>query len=286
MPMMTTTRSRISSLMLSASALLIALASPLQAQKSSKPLKVLLITGGCCHSYATQKNVIKKGLQTRANVVVDQVHTDDSSNNPPLSIYRNPNYAKGYDVVVHDECAAGMADLSVLNGVLAPHRNGIPGVNLHCAMHSYRVGNHRMPAEPGTDDNLWFDYLGIQSSGHGPKEPIAISFTNTEHPITKTLEDWATIEEELYNNVQVFPTAKALAKGFQFQPKRSAKNGNVIAAKNDEAVVVWTNEYHGTRVFSTTIGHFDETVADERYLDLVTRGLLWSCNKLNDNYLK
>ena len=286
MPMMTTTRSRISSLMLSASALLIALASPLQARQSPKPLKVLLITGGCCHSYATQKNIIKKGLETRANVVVDQVHTDDSSNNPPLSIYRNPNYAKGYDVVVHDECSAGMADLSILNGVLAPHRNGIPGVNLHCAMHSYRVGNHRMPAEPGTDDNLWFDYLGIQSSGHGPKEPIAISFTNTEHPITKTLEDWATIEEELYNNVQVFPTAKALAKGFQFQPKRSAKNGNVIAAKNDEAVVVWTNEYHGTRVFSTTIGHFDETVADERYLDLVTRGLLWSCNKLNDNYLK
>ena len=280
------TRIRISSLMLSASALLIALASPLKAQKSPKPLKVLLITGGCCHSYATQKNVIKKGLEARANVVVDQIHTDDSSNNPPLSIYRNPNYAKGYDVVIHDECAAGMADLSILNGVLAPHRNGIPGVNLHCAMHSYRVGNHRMPAEPGTDDNLWFDYLGIQSSGHGPKEPIAISFTNTEHPITKTLEDWATIEEELYNNVQVFPTAKALAKGFQFQPKRSAKNGNVIAAKNDEAVVVWTNEYHGTRVFSTTIGHFDETVADERYLDLVNRGLLWSCNKLNDNYLK
>jgi len=283
---MTITRSRISSLLLSASALLIAIALPLQAQKSPKPLKALLITGGCCHSYATQKNVIKKGLEARANVVVDQVHTDDSSNNPPLSIYGNPNYAKGYDVVIHDECAAGMADLSILNGVLAPHRNGIPGVNLHCAMHSYRVGNHRMPAETGTNDNLWFDYLGIQSSGHGPKESIAISFTNTEHPITKTLEDWATIEEELYNNVQVFPTAKALAKGFQFQPKRSAKNGNVISAKNDEAVVVWTNEYHGTRVFSTTIGHFDETVADERYLDLVTRGLLWSCNKLNNNYLK
>ncbi|MDA7640234.1 ThuA domain-containing protein [Opitutaceae bacterium] len=284
--MKTNTRSRISSLLLSASALLIALASPLQAQKSPKPLKVLLITGGCCHSYATQKNIIKKGLEARANVVVVQVHTDDSSVNPPLAIYRNPNYAKGYDVVIHDECAAGMADVSVLNDVLAPHRNGIPGVNLHCAMHSYRVGNHREPAVPGTNDNLWFDYLGIQSSGHGPKEPIAISFTTTDHPITKTLEDWATIEEELYNNVQVFPTAKALAKGFQFQPKRSAKNGNVIVAKNDEAVVVWTNEYHGTRVFSTTLGHFDETVADDRYLDLVTRGLLWSCKKLNDNYLK
>ena len=57
-------------------------------------------------------------------------------------------------------------------------------------------------------------------------------------------------------------------------------------AEDAEAVVVWTNEYHDTRVFSTTIGHYDETVADGRYLDLVTRGLLWSCKKLNDRYLK
>ncbi len=270
---------------LAVAALLIAATLPLQAQKA-KPLKALRITGGCCHAYATQKNILKKGIEARANVIVDQIHTDDSSNNPPLAIYRNPNYAKGYDVVIHDECAAGMDDISVVEDVLAPHRSGTPGVNLHCAMHSYRVGNHRVPAAPGSGDNLWFDYLGIQSSGHGPKEPIAISFTNTDHPITQNLEDWATGNEELYNNVQVFPSSQALATGFQFQPKRKARNGNEIAAKNDEAVVVWTNDYRGTRVFSTTIGHFDETVADERYLDLVTRGLLWACGKLNADYLK
>jgi len=271
--------------LLAMATLLLAATLPLQAQSKAKPLKALLITGGCCHAYATQKNILKKGIEARANVVVDQIHTDDSSNNPPLAIYRNPNYAKGYDVVIHDECAAGMDDVSVIKDVLAPHRNGTPGVNLHCAMHSFRVGNHRVPAVPGTDRNLWFDYLGIQSSGHGPKEPIAISFTNTDHPITKGLGDWATGNEELYNNVQVFPSTKALATGFQFQPKRKARNGNEIAAKNDEAVVVWTNDYQGTRVFSTTIGHYDETVADERYLDLVTRGLLWACGKLNEDYL-
>ena len=35
-----------------------------------------------------------------------------------------------------------------------------------------------------------------------------------------------------------------------------------------------------------TIGHNTATVSDVRYLDLVTRGLLWSCDKLNDTYLK
>ena len=68
------------------------------------PLRVLLITGGCCHDYAKQKDILKKGLEARANVVVDQVHTPDNSTHPPLAILGNPNYAKGYDVVIHDDC--------------------------------------------------------------------------------------------------------------------------------------------------------------------------------------
>ena len=48
-----------------------------------------------------------------------------------------------------------------------------------------------------------------------------------------------------------------------------------------ETVVVWTNTYGGkARVFSTTIGHNNATVEDARYLDLVTRGVLWACDKL------
>ncbi len=38
-----------------------------------------------------------------------------------------------------------------------------------------------------------------------------------------------------------------------------------------------------TRVFSTTIGHNDDTVADPRYLDLVTNGVLWATDKLGDD---
>jgi type 1 glutamine amidotransferase len=49
-------------------------------------------------------------------------------------------------------------------------------------------------------------------------------------------------------------------------------------------VVVWTNLYQNkTRVFSTTIGHNNQTVEDPRYLDLVTRGMLWACGKLGED---
>ena len=54
-----------------------------------------------------------------------------------------------------------------------------------------------------------------------------------------------------------------------------------------EAVVAWTNLYRGkARVFATTLGHNNATVADARYLDLVTRGLLWAVDKLDDAHLK
>ena len=40
---------------------------------SPKPLKALLITGGCCHDYSTQKQLIKQGLEERANIKVTVV---------------------------------------------------------------------------------------------------------------------------------------------------------------------------------------------------------------------
>jgi len=243
---------------------------------SAEPLRILLITGGCCHDYAHQKDILKKGLEERANVKVDQIHTDDSSTHPPLAILGNPDYAKGYDLVIHDECGADISDPDKVLGVLKPHLDGLPGVNLHCAMHSYRIGNPGAPVTPGTPHGYWFEYLGLQSSGHGAQEPIAISFVDDQSPITKGMTNWTTIREELYNNVRVI-SAHPLAKGEQ---KTKRKDGT---EKSDNFVVVWTNEYgpKKTRVFSTTIGHNNATVKDDRYLELVTRGALWATGHLN-----
>ena len=243
------------------------------AADAPQPLRVLLITGGCCHDYAKQKDILKDGLEARANIIVTQIHTDDKSTKPPLAILGNPDYAKGYDLVIHDECAADISDPEIIKGVLAPHRAGIPGVNLHCAMHCYRFGNFGKPVAAGADNSQWYEYLGLQSSGHGPQLPIAISFTDKTHPISKALGDWTTINEEHYNNIQVYPTATPLAHG-----KQTTKGRDGTEKEND-FVVAWANDYKGTRVFSTTIGHNNATVGDDRYLDLVTRGVLWATKK-------
>ncbi len=257
------------------------------ALRAADPLKILLITGGCCHDYAAQKDILKAGLEARANVVVTQIHSDDKSTKPPLPIYGNPDYAKGYDLVIHDECSADIKDPAVIQGVLKPHQDGIPGVNLHCAMHSYRFGEYKTAVAAGADNAHWYEYLGLQSTSHGPQEPIAITFTDKASPITKGFADWTTIKEELYNNIQIL-TGKGVASGKQAQPvKEKGPDGKqvVTGSKDVESVVAWTNEYGAkkTKVFSTTIGHNNETVADARYLDLVTRGVLWATGKLNDD---
>lgn len=234
---------------------------PWLSAQAAEPLKALLITGGCCHDYAKQHEVIAKGIQSRANVQVDVIWTDDKSTNPPLPLYDKADWAKGYDIIIHDECAASMNNKETLTRILDAHKT-IPSVQLHCAMHSFRTGEDR-----------WFKRLGLQSNSHGPQEPIAITFVDKEHPITKTLTDWTTIKEELYNNVNLFD-AHPLAMGRQ-----------MVKGKAVDAIVAWTNEKAGARSFSTTIGHNTETVADARYLDLITRGLLWACDKLTPEFL-
>ncbi len=242
-----------------------------------RPLKALLLLGGCCHDYAAQQDLLKSGIEARANVKIDIIYSDDKSTHPPMSIYGNAHYADGYDVVIHDECASDIKDPAVVEGVLAPHRAGIPAVNLHCAMHCYRTApDVNKPVQPGTTDSLWFDYLGVQSSGHGAQKPIAVHFVDPAHPAVKGMSDWTTIHEELYNNIVVREATHVLARGVQ-EPDNKPNFTN--------SAVVWTNLYGDkkTRVFSTTIGHNNETVGDARYLDLVTRGVLWACGKLQDS---
>lgn len=248
-----------------------------------KPLKVLLITGGCCHDYVAQKDILKAGLEQRANVIVDHMHTPDKTTKPPLACLTNPNYADGYDVVIHDECAADIKEPALVRNVLQPHVNGTPGVALHCAMHSYRVvPDFARPQAPGSEGALWFDFLGLQSNRHGPQEPIAVKFSGSS-PITKGMSDWLTGREELYNNTQpvsAFRGHTSLATGRQTVTNK--KDGSKSDA---ESVVVWTNEFgpKKARVFATTLGHNNTTVDDARFLDLVTRGLLWAAGKLDAN---
>jgi len=245
------------------------------AQQPVKPLKALLVLGGCCHDYKNQQNVLSEGIAKRAHVEVKIAYDPDTTTRHMNPVYEKADWADGYDVIIHDECSSDVKDLAVIDRILAPHRKGLPAVVLHCGMHSFRSEGF-----PGVTP--WFEFTGLQSTGHGPQAPIDVKFVSFDGPITAGLDNWRTINEELYNNSagKLLDTATPLARGQQTTRDKKGKDSN------NDYVVVWTNDYRGTKVFATTLGHNTQTVSDARYLDLVTRGLLWSCGKLDDKYLK
>jgi type 1 glutamine amidotransferase len=257
-------------------AMLFAFATGSVRAEDDKPIRALLVLGGCCHDYAKQKDLITKGISARANVQWTISYDPDSGTKHLNPIYEKEDWYKGFDVVVHDECCSDVKETKLIDRILKPHRDGLPAVILHCGMHSYRGEGY-----PKT--TAWFEFTGCNTNAHGPQAPIAIAFTESDSPIIKGMKGWTTVNEELYNNVvgKLEERAQPLARG---QQKFKNKEGKEITA---ESVVAWTNTYNGkTRVFATTLGHNNATVGDDRYLDLITRGLLWSVDKLDEAHLK
>lgn len=257
------------------------------AETAVKPLRVLIVACGCCHEYDKQTMALKDGIEARLNAIVDVAYNPDKSTKATFEIYKAKDWAKDFDIIIHDECSADVTDPAYVETILAAHKAGKPAINLHCAMHSYRWGNFREPVQAGADNAHWYEMIGLQSTGHGPQQPIAVTFTDQTHPITTGLEGWTTINEELYNNIQVL-TGKPLASGVQIVPPKAKKGEELPAdAKPTEAtaVVAWTNEYgpEKTKIFSTTLGHNTATVSDARYLELITRGILWATGHINEN---
>lgn len=243
------------------------------AADATKPLRALYITGGCCHDYARQREIISKGVSARANVEWTIVQEGGSgTKHVPFedSIYQNPDWAKGYDIVVHNECFSDDNDVAYVERFLKPHRDGLPGVVIHCAMHTFRSLN---------EDDRYRDFLGVKSTHHGPQHPLDVKVLKADHPIMKGFpSDFTTGPEELYAIDRVFPTATALA-----QAGEKKKQGNDWVPAGKEHAVIWVNQYGKARVFGTTLAHNNRTMEKEAYLDMLTRGVLWACDKLDEN---
>ena len=253
--------------LIQASALFVLLATSAFAQKAAsvestgkskvdKPIKALLVTGGCCHDYARQKLILSRGISARANVVWTVAHQGGTTTDTKIPLYDDPNWSDGFDIVVHNECFAAVKDKDFVENIVKPHREGLPAILIHCSMHCYRTG-----------DNQWFDFVGMQSPGHGPHYSYTVENVNADHPIMKDFgPTFVAPKGELYHSIKLFDTATALG-----QAKR--KNDGV------PQTCVWTNQYGKGRVFATTIGHYNETMSEPKYLDMVTRGILWACDK-------
>jgi uncharacterized protein len=247
--------------------LVLLLAARPPAARAVEPIHALLITGGCCHDYDAQKKLLTEGISARANVAWDILYEGGSVNtgagrNHEMSIYKKDDWAKGYDVIVHDECFGDVSNAMFVEHIAKAHFDGVPAVMIHCAIHSYRHST--------TDE--WRKALGVSSFYHDPARMFQVRNIMPDHPIMRGFpEIWNDpAPDELYRMAKLWPNCVPLAK-------------TIATNAVPDTTCIWVNTYGKARVFGTTLGHANKTVSTDTYLDLVTRGLLWACDKLADD---
>lgn len=228
-----------------------------------KPVKALLVIGGCCHDYDNQKEILPANIDTGTKLDVDWTIIDSNGKADTATFsefYGNPEWAEGYDIVIHNECYVKLGERAFTDSVLKPHKEGLPAMMIHCAMHTFRADK-----EAHVD---WQKFCGVATRRHGPKHPFTVEILEPEHEVMAGMEDWTTPQGELYFIDEVFPGVTPLAHS------KSNKTGEMH-------VNIWAHEYgpNNARVFGTTIGHHNETMLQEEYMQLMARGFLWALEK-------
>ena len=105
--------------------------------QAAEPLKVLLITGGCCHDYQFQTDTLKTAFQEhKVDVQWTVVNEGGSGTEAEIARYDNPDWAKGYDAVIHNECFANTTSPEYIRKITQAHEAGVNAVVIHCAMHT------------------------------------------------------------------------------------------------------------------------------------------------------
>lgn len=234
------------------------------AESAAPPrLKGLLITGGCCHDYTNQIRIITEGISQRASVAWDVVHEGDGGREHRISVYSRPGWAKKYDVIVHNECFGMVADDQFVQAIAAAHHEGVPAVFVHCSMHSYRS------APVGAD--AWRELIGVTSRRHEGHHSEHVRTLVADHPVMRGFPaEWKTPNGELYVIEKVWPNCTPLAQAAG------------VETKGDHPVI-WVNTFGKARVFGTTLGHHNETMNSDEWLGVVSRGLLWTVDGLDDS---
>ncbi|MEJ7736682.1 MAG: ThuA domain-containing protein [Chitinophagaceae bacterium] len=225
-----------------------------------KSLRILLVTGGCCHNYTFQSQALKDGVAALAKAEWTVMNEGGTGTQAMISLYNNSDWAKGYDVVIHNECFADTKTPEYIQKITKAHYAGVPAVVIHCAMHTYR----------GTDINDWREFLGVTSRRHDHQSHYAVTKVDKAHAALASMpDDWVSPMDELYIIEKTWPNTRVLATSV------SEKDGKTYP-------VIWTNQYGKARIFGTTYGHSDATFRDKVYIKMISSGVLWAAGRLKN----
>jgi uncharacterized protein len=220
-------------------------------------IKALVVSGGCCHDYALQGKLLVDAVSRVLPVDWTIAIQGGRGTTGDLPIYHDANWAKGFDVVVHNECFADVTDPAFIKRITTAHRGGPPALVIHCAMHTFRKST--------ADD--WREFLGVTTRRHTKAHNISVKIAAKDHSIRRGFkEDWVTPVDELYVIDKFWPNSRALATA-------------VSPEEQKEYPLAWVSDYGGTRVFGTTLGHGNDTWNDSVFQDLLVRAFTWALER-------
>ena len=231
-----------------------------QTSGAAPPIRALYVTGGGFHDFTAQKQIVPPGIAARTNIVWTIDHTADTSTKMLIPRHMTTAWADSFDVVVYNMSFSYVVDPQWIERIAHAHRDrGVAAVILHGATHSYRRST--------TD--AWRELMGAASMRHDTQREFPrLERLVADNPILKGLpKEWGPGSDELYNIDRTWPTTTPLVQAWSIEGEKHHP-------------VVWTNTYGKAKVFVTTMGHNNRTMSDPVYLDLVTRGLLWTVGKL------
>ena len=236
--------------------------SPQSSTQAPRPLRALYVTGGGFHDFVAQETILPPGLAERVRIEWTVDHTAGKSTETLIDRHKNTDWTKAFDVVVYNMSFSNVVDVAWIERLAGAHRDsGVAAVILHGAVHSYRR----------SESKAWGELMGAFSMRHDRQRPLTVEVVAPNHPIMRGFPNrWETINEELYELEKTWPGMTPLAQAHSVESQKPHP-------------LVWTNTHGKARVFVTSMGHNNEMMSNPVYLDLVSRGLLWSVGKLTDN---
>lgn len=222
-----------------------------------KRIKALIISGGCCHDYPGQDKILMDLMGNQLPVDWTVIYEGGTAGDVKVQLYDKPNWAAGFDLVIHNDCYAQVTDAKLIGQIVAAHKAGVPSMVFHCSLHTYR--------DATVDD--WREFMGVESHRHTMAHNIAVKVNGTPSFITRGMPaEWSTPTDELYVIVKTWPSMTPLATAMSPE------------ADHNVYPVIWTNDYNGTRVFGTSLGHA-ETWNDPVFRDMVIRAFKWTVKR-------
>jgi type 1 glutamine amidotransferase/nicotinamidase-related amidase len=141
-----------------------------------------------------------------------------------------------------------------------------PLIGLRTACHAFDI---KAAAPPGMETWPAFDHDVLGGNYHGHTRPdrrteVAIAKGVAGHPILAGIEpgQW-TSTATLYNVSPVDPSVRVLLRG---------------TYKKQVEPIAWTRDYHGSRVFFSSLGHPDD-FQTSRFRTLLVNAIFWAMDK-------